>query len=36
MVNVGNCVVDFEGEAVGEEVGCDVEFDKVKESTVNA
>jgi len=36
MGNIGNCVVDFEGEMVGEEEGCDdVEFDMVKESTVN-
>ena len=36
MGNVGNCVVDVEGEAVGEEVGCDdAPLDKVNESTVN-
>ena len=34
MGNIGNCVVDVEGEGVGEEVGCDVEFDMVKESTI--
>jgi hypothetical protein len=32
--NVGNCVFDVMGEAVGEEVD-DMEFDVVKESTVN-
>ena len=36
MGNVENCVVDVEGEVVGEGVVCDdVEFDKVVVSTSN-